>query len=504
MRRDLRRGIGACALALVLVGGLGGARSAVAGPWQLPRLTQGVAAGDVTATSAIIWTRASGPTRIGAEVSTSPHFRGARRLRARASAELDFTVTFDVRPLRPATRYYYRVRALGPGRRGPVSTGTFRTAPGRGTHAPVRFVFGGDVASGNYCRSVDWGLPIFFYMSKVRPDFFVALGDMIYADSTCSADGPGDWRNMPGSFPGIDDVDWSDTEKVRATYLEHWRYTRADRHLRYLLSRVPLYSMWDDHEVINDFGASWTYWNAQNRARAGYRTLVDAGRDALFAYGAIRRSHGEPNRIYRSTRWGRDVELFLLDARSYRSRNDEDDTVENAKTMLGARQLAWLQNGLRRSSATWKIVACDVPVTIPTGSELLGRDAWANGGHTTGFERELLDLLRGLDEASVRNVFFITADMHFAQLIRSSRDYDGDGDPLVFHEFVAGPLNARMSKPVWLDDTTHPTELYGDGGFFNFGYVQVLPGKGRPRLVAEVRDGQGKLRPGSRIVLSPR
>jgi alkaline phosphatase D len=255
--------------------------------------------------------------------------------------------------------------------------------------------------------------------------------------------------------------------------------------------------------VINDSGASWTYWTAQQRSRPGYANIVEAGRDALFSYGAIRRSKAEPHRIYRSARWGRDVELFLLDARSYRSRNDQADTAENPKTLLGARQLAWLRAGLTRSSATWKIVASDVPATIPTGSELLGRDAWANGGHTSGFERELLGLLRTLDQAKVRNVVFITADMHFAQFIRASRDYDGDRRPLVFHELVAGPLNARMSKPVWLDETTNPTELYGEGGFFNFGFVQVTPAKGGARLVAEVRDGQGKVRPGSRIVLAP-
>jgi alkaline phosphatase D len=464
-----------------------------------PSLTHGVAVGDVTATSAILWARVSAPARVEFEVSRDARFRGARRLTARATAAEDLTATVDAKPLRPATRYHYRVRARG----GRALTGTFKTAPGRGTHAPVRFVFSGDIGSGNFCRDVDWGLPAFYYMTTVRPDFFVALGDMIYADSTCTAQGPNGWRNLPGPTDEVDEIDWRDDAKVRATYLEHWRYMRADRHQRYFLSRVPIYSMWDDHEVINDFGASWTYWTAQARNKPGYANIVEAGRDAFFSYGAIRRSNAEPQRIYRSARWGRDVELFLLDARSYRSRNDEADTPENAKTMLGARQLAWLRDGLRRSSATWKIVACDVPVTIPTGSELLGRDAWSNGGHTSGFERELLGLLGSLDAAKVRNIVFVTADMHFAQFIRSSRDYNGDRDPLVFHELVAGPLNSRVSKPIWLDETTKPVELYGDGGFFNFGFVQVVPAKGGARLVAEIRDGQGKLRPGSRIVLDP-
>jgi alkaline phosphatase D len=489
----------ACGLATLVAASAGAAgRTDTA---AVASLTHGVAAGDVTATSAILWARASGPARIDFEVSLNSRFRGARRLSARATAAEDFTATVDAKPLRPGRRYHYRVRVRGA--RASL-TGTFRTAPGRGTSAPVQFVFGGDIGSGNYCRHAEWGLPLFYYMTTVRPDFLVALGDMVYADSVCSPEGRDGWRNLPGPTTAIDQVDWREEARVRATYLEHWRYMRADRNQRYFLARIPIYSLWDDHEVINDFGASWGYWTAQTRNRPGYRTIVEAGRDALFSYGAIRRSKAEPKRLYRSVRWGRDLELFLTDARSYRSRNDAPDTAESPKTMLGARQLEWLRNGLRRSSATWKVIACDVPVTIPTGSELVGRDSWANGGHTSGFERELLELLRSLDEAEVRNVVFVTADMHFAQFIRSSRDYDGDGRALVFHELVAGPLNARVSKPVWLDETTNPVELYGDGGFFNFGFVRVFPAKSGPQLSAEIRDGQGKVRPGSRLVLSPR
>src|SRR5437016_2107046 len=121
----------------------------------------------------------------------------------------------------------------------------------------------------------------------------------------------------------------------------------------------------------------------------------------FFNYTPIARNAEEPWRIYRSFRWGRDLELFLLDDRSYRSRNDLPDIAQNHKTMLGAEQLAWLKKGLADSDATWKLIACEVPLSVPTGgaaAHIWGRDGWANGtsfdfAAETGFERELLDLL---------------------------------------------------------------------------------------------------------------
>ena len=103
--------------------------------------------------------------------------------------------------------------------------------------------------------------------------------------------------------------------------------------------------------------------------------------------------------------------------------------------MLGEAQLAWLKAALAVSTATWKIVSTDVPLSIPTGSrpEQLGRDAFAGGASPagssgTGFERELLDLLAHLDREEVANVVFIATDVHFASQFRYEQDFDGDDD----------------------------------------------------------------------------
>ena len=64
--------------------------------------------------------------------------------------------------------------------------------------------------------------------------------------------------------------------------------------------------------------------------------------------------------LYRSLRWGRHLELFVLDTRSYRDPNSALDSQQQPKTMLGSEQLAWLKDGLASSSATWKVIVSSV------------------------------------------------------------------------------------------------------------------------------------------------
>jgi alkaline phosphatase D len=264
-------------------------------------------------------------------------------------------------------------------------------------------------------------------------------------------------------------------------------------------------AQWDDHEVINDFGAAWSYWNSANVTRAGYPNITDAGLRTFLAYSPMNHDPVEPRRIYRSIRYGKDLELFLLDARSYRDRNDLPDTPENNKHMLGPDQIAWLVSGLRNSDATWKVVSSAVPVSIPTGSVQFGRDSWANvDAEPSGFERELLGMLAQFDAINVKNVVFIATDIHFPTSIAYRIDADGDGDVFEFHEFVTGPLNGIRNPVRAPDSAANPTVLYAEGGLFNFGYVRIAVREdGRVHFIADVRDANGVPRPGSLIDLVP-
>ena len=519
------RGLRLCLLSLVALALLGPLDHALAGQLLVAEdlsLTHGVAAGDVTATSATIWARASGAAQLQVEVDTDSAFAQASpRVGGLATEASDFTATAQLDGLLPDTLYYYRATFVGSSQADVAAVsearvGSFRTAPAKSDRQSLSFVVGGGLGGGGYCRAASSGYAIFERMASLEPDFFLAIGDQIYADTDCPAQGPDGRRNEPGGFSAVTDssVPWSNLERVREVYFAHWRYNRADRSLRALLERTPIYVQWSDREVLDDFGANWGFWRLEQVNREGYPTAVQAGREAFMAYAPLGREAVARQRFYRSFRWGRDLELFMVDTRSYRSRNDLPDTAENDKTLLGSAQLAWLKEGLGGSDATWKVISSDVPISIQTGtrSEMHGNDGWASGTRTnfssrTGFEREFSALLRFLDEENVRNVVFVTTDAGLAATIRYELDADGDGDPLVVHELLSGPLSAPpASTPLWmqLDPSFWPRALYGEHSLFSFLHIRIEPRSGgRTHLLVETRDADGDVRPGSQLDLTP-
>ena len=120
--------------------------------------------------------------------------------------------------------------------------------------------------------------------------------------------------------------------------------------------------------------------------------------------------------------------------------------------------MEWLKSGLATSRATWKIVAADLPLGLVVRDGPADVEAVANGdpGAPLGRELEIADLLRHLKARRVKNVVWITADVHYcaAHHYDPARATFTDFDP--FWEFVAGPLNAGTFGPNALDATFGP------------------------------------------------
>ncbi len=440
-------------------------------------LPQGIAVGDVTAQTALLWGRTEGPAMVQVEyaplgiwekVSKSAAVTApvARTPRFDTTAETDYTVSIPLQGLVPATRYRYYVKGGKFGAGAEIvetkiaAMGEFTTLPEAKTAVPVTFAWSGDLGGQQRCRQGIGGYPIFEVMGKQSLDFFLFLGDTIYSDDTCPS---------PPNDPGADF-----TASTLAEYRARHRYQRGAESLRRFLEYVPVYVTWDDHEVRNNFAGP-------------FDEQMPTGRQALREYWPIASPVDDPQRLYRSVRYGAELELFILDTRQYRSKNADPDGP--AKTMLGAQQLQWLMDGLRNSTATWKVVATSVPLSIPKGGgvSVPGNDGWAGGPDGTGFERERQVIVDAILRNKLKNVVFLATDVHWVQA--NSYDPNEDGMP-DFHEFVAGPLSARAGRLTAPSSALHPTNLINEAGYYNFGLVRVTPSTFDVRVI----DDAGKTR----------
>lgn len=414
-----------------------------------------VTGGEVTDRSAVVWGRGFEADVLSVEASPEGG-RATVTGSTRVAREHDFTGKVVLANLLPATRYVYRLRHGGA-----ETSGSFVTAPRPGDPRPVTFLWSGDLGARNHCRHIDDGYAIFRSMATRMPDFFVFVGDTIYADHRCGG---------PERVPGYDFV---------ATTLEEFRekhrYNRADPHLQAFFRATSVYAIWDDHEVRNDFAGT-------------VDPLMPVGRQAFLDYWPIVPPPEEPGRLYRRVRWGKLLELFILDTRQYRSDNRQPDGP--GKTMLGPAQRRWLLDGVTGSDALWKVVVSSVPLATPTGRT--GRDAWSGASvwglpeeNPTGFATERDAILQRFRARNVRNLVWIAADVHRAELIRHE-PWPG----FAFHEFIAGPLAASRGRPWPLDVTLNPRSLFALGDTDNFGEVAIDPAG----LTVRIFDGGGTLR----------
>lgn len=454
-RRTFLRTIGGAAAAALLSGSAAGADGE-----GDAALTHGAAVGDVTADSAVVWARTDGEATAVVAVDDSPSFDDPRWRAARTAAESDCTAHARLTGLRSGTRYHYRVWAVegNPEKRAAGSAasdlpeadaeGTFVTAPGERDGEAVTFAWSGDTY-GYGSDPVEPPYPGLSAVAEMKPDFLLYLGDTIYADAKTPA--------VP--TPPADTL---------ADYRAKYREMR-ETNLRETLEATSTYVMWDDHEVINNFAGT-------------VNPLTPTGRRAFFEYWPIDRhptvTGTDDDRLYRSFRWGKHAELFLLDTRQYRDPN----VASNSKTLLGDEQMAWLKRSLAESDATFKLLATPAPLGRPS-------DTWANMTDGRGYEDALRELVTFVDEAGIDNVVSLAGDVHHPQV--SAYDPDDDGE-FEIHEAIAGPLGAQTGSPADLYPPLRPTTFYAEGGVFNYGVVRI-DGDGEA-LTVEIRDEDGDLR----------
>lgn len=454
----LRAGGGLVSAAL-LPRPLAGAPAIVAPERARPGVPYGVAAGDVTGGRAIVWSRCDRPARLVVEWSTRESFADARRVAGPAALEADgFTARVDLEGLPPGQRIVYRVlfeSLRHPGASSEPVLGSFRTPPAG--PSDVRLAFTADTCGQGW--GIDesrGGLRTYESMRRAAPDLFVHCGDVIYADDPLVAERPLDdgsvWRNLvtPAKAKVAETLD-----EFRGNYL----YNRLDAHLRRFESEVAQVVLWDDHEVLNNWYPGERLEDPRYTERS-VSLLAARARRAFLEHVPIRLAPADPERIHRALPFGPQLEVFALDLRSERGPNSANRQPAPGPdaAILGPRQLEWLKAGLASSRATWKVVASDMPIglVVRDGAEAFEAVANADDGAPLGREHEIAALLSFLDARRVRNVLWITGDVHYAAVHHYSPERARFRDFRPFYEIVAGPAHAGTFGPADLDGTFGP------------------------------------------------
>jgi len=428
--------------------------------------THGVASGDVTPASVVLWARVDGEGEVRAQVAKDESFSDlVVEGKQRSSADNDFVVKLGIEGLEPATRYYYRFQ---PPSGEPSPVGTFETAPPPETAADIVFAYSADSAA---------HLKPFTLLSTVSrddPDFFVYLGDTVIADPEVEG------------FP---------TATTLPEYRQLYKVNREDEHLRELLAATSTYAIWDDHEVVNDFDSQTVD-----------PSMLAAGRQAFLEYMPIRQTPDDPNQLYRSFRWGKDVELFILDERQYRSaeaicKDEKGETIgfpsiegdaackqglaDPSRTFLGQQQKEWLKQALLASEAKFKFIINEVPISEFL---LLPYDRWE------GYPAEREELFNFIDDNGIKNVTFLTTDLHGAVVNTLENGSKEIITGPIARETIGEELEA-LDVSISLLEGLLPgiTDEYYELDTFNYGLVKVMASTTPARVQIEIKDLEGQV-----------
>lgn len=423
--------------------------------WQRFPFTLGVASGALTSDGFVIWTRLA-PDPLSMDPALVGGLRGddvpirfeiaedeaMRRIVqsgvAIAEARHAYSVHHLVRGLDPARPYWYRFASGDATSR----IGRAVTLPAAG--APLDRLRVGYVSCSNYETGY---FAAYRHLATEVPDVVLCLGDYIY--EYVEKDATHLVRRHSG---GVEPVD---LQGYRNRYAQY----RLDEDLQRLHATAPSLVTWDDHEVHNDYA---DLLSQDFRDPAGFAKRRAAAYGAFYEHMPVtpmRLPDGPALRIYDRFTFGNLAEIFMADARQYRSRppcygppdrkpgrvittRECDELFSQQRSMLGTVQETWLQDGLARSQARWNIIAQSLMMAQmrrrnPAGEAILWTDDW------NGYPASRTRLLRHLHNARVANPLVVGGDIHSFWANDLKLDFDDPRSPTVATEFIGSSISAN-------------------------------------------------------------
>ncbi len=430
----------------------------------------GIAAGDVTTNSAILWTRTFDPAsksgiaaKLRVQVATDVNFRTIPfTTTVTTDPNRDYTVKVDVTGLKSGIRYYYR---FGMPKGGFSPVGTFKTAPNLTSLVPVKFGFSGD-ADGQwrpYSSTVNF--------DKLGLDYFIFLGDTMYETASKGSSATADPVLNPTQaladyrhkyLESVQPINDGGFQGLQTLYRSQGNYTLLDNHelgnkqlinggasaaLATTLGNGSKNSA-DDANKTGTFINQTTGFKTLLRAYSEYQPI----REKIVSAPGDKRTD-RTQQLYFAQQWGRNTIFVNVDTRSYRdvrlkTPKGADDTgvrADNAdRTMLGTTQLAWLKQTLlnaQKNGTTWKFIAVSSPIDTQGGSDDSGK-SWSGG-----YRAERNNLLKFIADNGIKNTVFLATDDH-QNRVNELTYLDNPKDPKSVRvlpaamSIVAGPIGA--------------------------------------------------------------
>lgn len=432
--------------------------------------TLGVASGDPFADGVVLWTRlAPDPLNGGGmpprsvavewqisndEAMTQVVQRGA----ALALPELGHSVHIEVSGLQPSRWYWYQFKVgteVSP-------VGRTKTAPPIGAALnQMRFGF---VSCQHY---VNGYYPALRRMSEEDLDLAVHLGDYIYEGG-----GTGLRDHLPAR-------EISSIEDYR---IRHAQY-KTDPYLQAVHRNFPWLVTWDDHELENDYAG----FLPENAADApGFLERRARAYQVYYEHMPLRRAQiptGPFLQLYRRVGYGNLAQFNVLDTRQYRSHRAPANCTANlrvngycpealdpARTIEGAAQQNWLLNGLGQSTASWNVLANQVPfapndTNADPDLRTFGGEKW------DGYPLDRQTVLDFLAARRLVNTVVLTGDVHVNFVRNVPPDYIRlDAEP-VATEFIGTSVSTGGDRTIvttYGGNVNNPHLVFNDN---HHGYV---------------------------------
>ncbi|MGP1374982.1 MAG: phytase [Almyronema sp.] len=380
---------------------------------QAQSLVNGVASGDTTQKSTVLWARSTLLGEVTFEYAALNNPRKVRRVKATVT-DINQPVKVEINGLKAGTEYVYRVTDAG----GDTEVGRFETAAKVGQYQGLSFGVSGD------WRGEIAPYPAIGNVAEKQLAFFVEHGDTIYAD-----DGSPALLNPDGSFKQQAET----LNEFRAKHAEVYGNRFGENFWAELRASTSILATIDDHEVTNDFsGGAPAASDPRFPETTGLindTQLYENGMQAFQEYNPLRddfygatgddRTAGE-RKLYRYNTYGSDAATFVLDSRSFRDPElaapDATNPADVARFLgesllidrqfLGDVQFNDLKQDLlaaQDKGITWKFVM------LPEPAQELGL---FNTDAYEGYANERTELLKFINDNSIENVVFVAADIH--------------------------------------------------------------------------------------------